>query len=99
MSDKRQAIAVMNEDIECPRFRKWIPGKTPKEHEEMSLLERLRAEQQVWRTEEAKWRNETETSLNRRHHSQFVLQALIAVIGVAASIIGSLIAVGKIQLW
>ena len=39
---------------ECPRFVPWLPGKTPKEHEDMSILEQVRTEQAIFRLEESK---------------------------------------------
>lgn len=44
--------AFINAEHDCPRFTPWIRGKTPKEHEEMGILEQVRAEQAIFRIEE-----------------------------------------------
>jgi len=39
-----KVLAVIAEKIECDRFRAYRHGKTPKEHEEMTILDEVKAE-------------------------------------------------------
>ena len=75
--DAQQVAAMVNEEIECGEFRKWSEGKTPKEHEEMTILEQVKEEnatarqedirrQKQWREEDLEWRKEVEDGIDRR---------------------------------
>lgn len=78
-------VASIKVEIECDSFRKWIPAKTAKEHEEMSIVERVerlndqRRQEDIARQE--RWNAETEKSIGRR----FRISTAITLIGVAVS--------------
>lgn len=40
----------------CPKFVPWLPGKSPKEHEDMTILEQVRTEQAIFQMEEKRER-------------------------------------------
>jgi hypothetical protein len=68
--DPEPLVTLLNEEKDCGElFRKREPGKSPKEHDEMSILEQVEirnaqqriddiARQQHWRDEFAQWRSE-----------------------------------------
>jgi hypothetical protein len=61
--EERQAMAALSQDRTCDSFRVWSPGKTPEEHENMGIVEQVRAESLAFR-------EETERTAERRHQEQ-----------------------------
>ena len=55
-----QVATLVNEPIDCVSYLAWSPGKSPKEHEEMTILEKVKAEF-------AKNREEDLREADRRH--------------------------------
>jgi hypothetical protein len=91
-------------------FVQFQPGLSPKDHLEMKLLAEVERRNAAWRDEEIqrakdwraddiKWREDTEQRLGGRHVGNFVLQGLQIIGTIIGSVVASLIAVGKIQLW
>ncbi len=60
-------LAELNQDRECDSCRAYIPGKSPKEHEDMGIIERVEAMALAARAEA----NET---AERRHQEQLAWQ-------------------------
>ncbi len=69
------AVVTLNKDRECGVYRLWIPGKTPKEHEEMTIIERIERLNNQMRQEDIlrqeKW---------NRHNSRWTVVAGIAAV-------------------
>jgi len=66
-------LEEINAEHDCPRFVTWLPGNTPKEHEDMTILEQVRAEQQQFREDESR-RSEKQRQEDR--HFQQQIEAL-----------------------
>ena len=64
----------------CP-WTRWIPGHTPKEHEDMSLLDKLESRTQQWRSEDIDWRLKVEEGIRKRHDKNLIVQLLLAILG------------------
>ncbi len=62
ISQSHPNVQAIQTNIECGDFHRYRPGKTPKEHEEMTILEQVRAENQSARQEDLRrqeeWRKE-----------------------------------------
>lgn len=95
MHELRHAKTVIHKERECPHFIQWVPGKTPKEHEEMTILERVQAEYSQQRQEERQWQQQVEALAETRHQEQrhdnrqTVIWGL--VVALVSAIIGGLI--------
>lgn len=90
-----RALVVIDTERSCPYFETWIPGKTPKEHEEMTIVEQVKAEYAQQRQEERQWRQQIEALAETRHQEQrhdnrwmLILSLSVALV---AAIIGGLI--------
>ena len=88
VQNERESLSLMDKEIECPRFRKWIPGKSPKEHEEMSILEAVRSEQKSFEdreeTRRVEWRKEDR--LDR------LTSRILAIVALGVSILSAAVA-------
>ncbi len=51
MKSSVAAVESINVSIDCGEFVEWYPAKTPREHEEMTIIERVRAENDAARQE------------------------------------------------
>jgi hypothetical protein len=71
-------VRILNEDRACDLFREWIPGKSPEQHEEMAMIEQIRAinaqarqediaRNEKWRQQESEQRDNLEKAIERRH--------------------------------
>lgn len=81
-------VREINEHIECADYLPWQPGKTPQQHEEMSLLEQVRTETAQNRAEDLRLRQQFETKYLR-------LTAATAVISLLALLVAILVAIFK----
>jgi len=71
----------MNEDIPCNVFRERIPGLTPKEHEEMRLLEQVELKTQKWREEDLAWQRTVDANITARHNQALRFQIWTTILG------------------
>mgnify|MGYP002625960748 FL=1 len=76
----------------CLEYRPWIPGKTPQEHEEMSLLEQVRVETAEFRRQEEERRQQWRDEDNQKHTEQLVEQKKSNRIAIAAAVIAAVAA-------
>jgi hypothetical protein len=76
-------VKMLNECRDCGSFMKWIPGKSPKEHEAMSLLERVESLNAKARQEDIA-RHEM---WNRRNFQWMVVAAGASLISALAAIV------------
>jgi hypothetical protein len=69
-ADFKKAAAI-NEEVPCPQFMHWLKGRTPKEHDEMSILQKVEAATQSARAEEIRrqheWHEEDKRLADARH--------------------------------
>lgn len=80
----KDALRSIEREHDCADWILWRAGKTPKEHEEMSLLEQVRAEQAAWREEERQER--LQRFLSER------TTRIIALASAAGTILGAIVA-------
>ena len=77
-----QAIAAaITAAIDCPRWQPWREGKSPKEHEEMGLIE-------ISELRQAQLRHEDREESSRRDHTTRWLAIGAMIVSVAAAVIG-----------
>lgn len=72
--DIHPVVKAVNEEHDCQKLRIWSPGKSPKEHEEMSHLEEVKSLYVQEEKRAAKWRKEDRS---------LALTNLVATAGVA----------------
>lgn len=89
-------LGLMNEERYCKSFFRRCPGKNPKEHEEMSLLEKMEAREarliekaDLQRREDLDWRKSVEDSIDRRHNTLLIQQTLLAFLAAIVTLIGA----------
>jgi hypothetical protein len=93
-------VKALNEDRACDKYRLWEPSKTPEKHEEMAILEQMRAEtaafrRETERTEERRhqemfaWQEKVEKNVERRHWSSLLIQFLLALFAAIVALIGA----------
>lgn len=85
--DAASVVEAINELIECDSFRKWIDIKSPKEHEEMAFVERIKAEYAQAHAEEVQRHREWREEDSRRHDRRTVW-------GIVGTIIAAIISGG-----
>jgi hypothetical protein len=75
-SPKQSAVESINKEIECDSFVKWIPAKSAQEHEDMTILEKVREEnrraQEQMRAEQLAVKKEADERYaeERRHKAE-----------------------------
>ena len=73
-SDAGQIRAIVEAERDCPAFTPWLYGRTPREHEEMSLIEERRRNDLAWqeerRREDAKARDDAKAVENSRQDAR-----------------------------
>lgn len=62
-----EMAAALSAPRKCEQFVKWIPGLSPKEHEEIAWAQELRQEAAQRNTEQQAWNAKIEESIERRH--------------------------------
>ncbi len=67
-----ELVEKLSAENDCKLFRRWIKGKSPQEHEEMSILERLQLEHEIAHLD------------HRRHYRHHFILTSVAV-GMAAT--------------
>jgi hypothetical protein len=86
--DSDEVVQSIGREIDCKSWRQWHEGKSPQEHEEMTILEQVRSEQADFRRNEEdlrlKWRKE-DTAAARTTR-------IIAMVGVGAAILSGAVA-------
>ncbi|WP_442482567.1 hypothetical protein [Aeoliella sp. SH292] len=91
---------VLSSECECSQFAKWLPGRTPKEHEEMSFVEMIDARTRQWRDEDIRSKQQFEALYEVRHqetrrdlekaHRTATIIGIVSIIGsILAAIIAS----------
>lgn len=95
MESLKIAEKVISKERTCPRFVHWIHGKTPKEHEDMTIVEQVKAEYSQQRQEEREWQQRVEALAETRHQEmrrdKWKMTIWALVIALASAIIGGLI--------
>ena len=61
------SILAFGTEVDCCEYCQWRPGKSPKEHEEMSFLQEVEARSSRWRDEELRWQKQVEAIAETRH--------------------------------
>ncbi|MEX0677981.1 MAG: hypothetical protein WD063_12945 [Pirellulales bacterium] len=93
MKTLRVPEKAISKDRACSHFRRWISGKTPKEHEDMAIIEQVRAEQSAFREQEERrrveWRREDRNDMRSTR--------IIAIFAAAGTILSA--AVASAALW
>lgn len=78
---------IQRERLECGEWIQFNPLMSPKEHEDMNLVEKIQSRAQQWRDEDLRWRREVEQSLERRHiEAATRAEAAVAAASVKASV-------------
>lgn len=103
--EPKELSAIFQADRECQKFVKWHRGLSPKDHHDMSILEKVRAEQSQWRNEDLRWQKQVEALAETRHqenrsdlaklNSKTNTVAIVAAIATVASAIIALFALLK----
>jgi hypothetical protein len=94
----------LNTEIECDLFQNWMPGRSPKEQEEMSFLEMIDSRTRQWHDEEVRRGQALEALYETRHQeSRRDLAAnmaaarraayIVSGIGLVASILAAILTV------
>jgi hypothetical protein len=78
--NETQIYDAIRLEIDCDEYRLWRPGKTPKEHEEMTMLEKMESMHSQWRIEDLSDRKVTRT-----------LAVLALLVSVASAVICGLL--------
>lgn len=84
----------------CPEFIKWRSHLSPKEHDEMKLLQEVERRTKEWRDEDVAWRENVDGDIDkrfkeeqriaaRRHIATVILQFLLAILAGAIMLIGA----------
>jgi len=89
--DPNEIVRALNQAHDCPEWTKYLPGKMPKEHEEMAIVEKVREENRLARLQDKRDRDaerETDRKRDARKYfwTEFRSWAAIAVAVVAALI-------------
>jgi hypothetical protein len=92
--------AALQVELSCEDFVPYRPGKSPKEHEEMTVIEQVRAETRAFqeaadRTAERRhqenlnWQKQVEENVASRFGRGWLYQLALAVIGGIIALIGA----------
>lgn len=88
VSPGQRCLYAIHSEHECPKFVQWHPGKNPKEHEDMTILEQVQSEQERFRTDEIrrreKWHEEDSAGARTTR--------IIAIFSAAGTIAASIVA-------
>jgi hypothetical protein len=74
-------VAMLNQGRECDYFRLWLPGKSPKEHEEVTIIEQLQQARQQDAARQETW--------NRRSFLWTVIAVGAAIASALAAVFGA----------
>lgn len=66
-TDETCSAREIQTPINCDEWRAYRPGKNPKEHEDMTILEQVRSEQSQSRVEDMRWQKQVEALAETRH--------------------------------
>jgi hypothetical protein len=80
-------VAMLDKSRECDRFRFWLPGKSPQEHEQMSFYDEVRL-----RTQADK--EEARRIADARHFQNIIVSIFTALVAVGALVV-SIVAITK----
>jgi hypothetical protein len=82
----KSRLYVITTERDCPRFIPWRQGRSPKEHDEMQLLQEVERRTERWqKQQEALYETRHQEELREQRKSR-ITSAIIAIIGVIASI-------------
>jgi hypothetical protein len=85
LTDRPLAVALEKE-IACPEFTVWLKGKTPKEHEDMSILEKVRQEYRQSQEDAERKADQKADARERKEDSRHWRTFWLAVAALVASI-------------
>jgi hypothetical protein len=98
---ENETLKSINNEIDCDLFFTWRPGKSPKEHEEMMLLQEVERRTDQWRQDDLRWQKQQEALAETRHQElknvysrqlrvskwQVILAGLAIVGGIVAGVL------------
>jgi len=105
LSQMKLANEQLASEVECKHFRKWMPGRSPKEHEEMSFLEMIDNRTRQWREEDIKRTQAFEALYETRHQelrndaeNRDRRSTKITILGIAVAILAAIVS-GTLSGW
>lgn len=82
-------VELLKTEIPCDdAFCRWRHGKSPKEHEEMTFLQRVEAERQADSSRMTKWREEDLSWQKQVRRDGWIVCGIAAVVGVVGGAAG-----------
>lgn len=91
---KVEILPLIDQEVSCGKWRKWWPGKSPKEHHDMTILEQVRAEQSEFQVREEsrrqQWREEDRAdgrTTRRISIAALIVSAIVSLAGLAAALL------------